>query len=456
MRRPLVAIFIPLLGLLLGGACKGTATPTAGSAQSATAMGHWSAWQDLTPLLEVTKNHVAKPTQQVLEQASALLREGKAKSADRALAGLADSEARHWISVARADLAALHFTVCIRGIAWRLEDTRSQGPLIERAMDYSPKARVQPGDVSIEALLTNLDHALASQVPALTVQARVARARVSGYTSRCPPNPEVQQRAEAILEGDLATLAAEGHLTPDLAFVWGGIQMNRYSSTAARPFFLQAREGGLDDPSVTYMLAVVALDNRELDEAEKLAIEAGEAFGGAKDPQRQAQVAFLRGEIARARKDMPAARKHVQTALNAAPNHLPAILAMTEMTREAEGDLPAQAYLHGSLRRLLLAGDLDEQAARDAAANVEGLVMLCDEPYLAQLTRDALLHQIESEGDPMRRGIRYYFAATLDARLREYESAQGHAVLARQEFEQLEVHAPVDVEGFLEQLRSAG
>jgi hypothetical protein len=41
-------------------------------------------------------------------------------------------------------------------------------------------------------------------------------------------------------------LAAENHLTPDLAYMWAGVQMQTYSGAAARPFLLQALEGGFD------------------------------------------------------------------------------------------------------------------------------------------------------------------------------------------------------------------
>ena len=73
-------------------------------------MGSWPAWQDLDPLLDVAKAHVSADAYAVLQSASELLREGKAASADAALAKLANGSARHWIAGARANVAALYFT----------------------------------------------------------------------------------------------------------------------------------------------------------------------------------------------------------------------------------------------------------------------------------------------------------------------------------------------------------
>src|SRR5690554_6320239 len=66
-------------------------------------MGSWPDWQDLTPLVEVAEAHVDGPALEVMKEAQALLREGKAHSADRVLARAASSSARHWIAVARAN-----------------------------------------------------------------------------------------------------------------------------------------------------------------------------------------------------------------------------------------------------------------------------------------------------------------------------------------------------------------
>jgi len=450
---PLVLV-APLLLAVLPGGCK-TTPPAAGSAGSATAMGHWSEWEDLKPLVEVAESHASKITVKALESASLLLREGKAKSADASLAEHADGQGRHWIAVARADLAALHFTVCIRGVALRLEDERPTS-LTTRRMDFSEDARIEPGDVSIEAMLTNVDAAIESDVVALVTQARIARARVTAFASRCAPNDDVARMAQGVLEGDLATLAAEGHLTPDLAYLWAGVQMNRFSGAAARPFLLQAIDGGFDDPSAIHMLALIALDARELERADELAQQAIAAYAELGDDTQQAQGHFIRGEVARARKDPKAARKQYDAALKLVPTHIGAMLAVAELIRHDANDDAARDYLHQALSRLLLEGTLDATSAKRASSNVEAMVVLADEPHLALLCREALLQEIDAESDPMRRGIRYFYAGTLDARLGEYELAQGHGVLAKEEFATVDVPPPVDVEAFLERLRSAG
>jgi hypothetical protein len=220
------------VGALLGGATGCVDRDLRGGAE--VPMGSWPAWQELTPLIEVAEAHVDQRALAALEEARELLREGKARSADAALSKASSSAGRHWIAVARADLAAMYFTTCIRGVAWRLPD--GPGPH-ERSVDYDPRTKIAPGDLSVEALLTNLDDAIEAGKgsPALATQARIARVRVTSFAASCPPNPEVETRAVAIMKSDLATLAAEKHLTPDLAYVWASLQLQEYSGAAARP-----------------------------------------------------------------------------------------------------------------------------------------------------------------------------------------------------------------------------
>lgn len=449
-RAGLLAISL-LLGLAPT-ACRRSEPPAGAGATDATAMGSWSQWQDLEPLVEVARGHADERTVQVLEEASALLREGKAASADRQLASAADTAGRHWVSVARGDLAALYFTVCIRGVAWRLSDTQRGGPT-DREVDFSEERRIKPEDISVEATLTNLDAAAATEIEALKVQARIARARVAAYTERCPPNEDVANLAQRILEADLATLAAEGHLTPDLAYLWAGVQMTRFSGAAARPFLLQAREGGFDHPAVTYMLAVIALETGDLDRADELAGEAVEIYAQAGDIEQEAQGHFIRGEAARQRDDTKAARGHFETALRRMPTHIPALLAVARMVYgEQEDEDAAVQYVHAALPSLMGEGDLDLVAAQQVAGNIEALVIVAEDPFMAQLCRDALLLEIDDELDATRRGLRYFYAATLDVRLREYEIAVGHGVLAKDEFESTGDPYPVDVQRFLDRL----
>jgi hypothetical protein len=245
-------------------------------------------------------------------------------------------------------------------------------------------------------------------------------------------------------------------LTPDLAYLWAGVQMNRFSGAAARPFLLQAIDGGFDDPSAIYMLALIALDERELDRADELAQRAIAAYTEIGDDVQRAQGHFLRGEVGRARKDLKAARKHYDTALKLVPAHIGALLAVAELIRDDATEDAARDYLHEALPRLLLEGTLDATSAKRASSNVEAMVVLADKPHLALLARDSLLQEIDSEPDPMRRGIRYFYAATLDVRLGEYELAHGHGVLAKEEFATVDLPPPVDVEAFVERLRRPG
>jgi tetratricopeptide (TPR) repeat protein len=323
-------------------------------------------------------------------------------------------------------------------------------------MDFSEETRVEPGDVSVEALLTNLDEALGSEIPALATQARIARARVGAFAQRCAANDDVAKMAQRTVESDLATLAAEGHLTPDLAYLWAGVQMSRFSGAAARPFLLQAREGGFDHPAVVFMLAVIALEERNLEDAERLAKEALATYAELKDDENAAEAWFVRAEVARARNDSKSARKYYENALRSRPMHAPALLALTTLTHAERGEADAVDYLHAKLASLLGKGTLDQEGARDVATNLENLVIMATEPIMAQLSRDALILQIDQEPDPMRRGLRYFYAATLDVRLREYEVAHGHGVLAKEEFTESDFPSPIDVELFLQRLRGGG
>ncbi|HEY8378420.1 MAG TPA: hypothetical protein VIK91_18110, partial [Nannocystis sp.] len=160
-----------ILATVFATGCKGRSSlgPDPGAAQIAG--GTWQQWLTLEPLVELARAHATPATVAALEKASALLREGKARSADEVLAPLADSEGRHWISVARADLAAIYFTVCIRGVAWRLVDLDKKAPP-SRTSDYREDTKLGPGDIAVEAMLTNLDAAVAGAEPVLQTQAR--------------------------------------------------------------------------------------------------------------------------------------------------------------------------------------------------------------------------------------------------------------------------------------------
>ena len=450
-----IASLVLAASLLAVAGCERTKTPEAGAASESAAMGTWTEWADLTPLIEVAQSHADERTTMALLEASQLMRAGQFKSADEHLAAASGSHGRHWIAVARANIAALNFTVCIRGVAWRLENGQRGGPT-DREADYSEKRRIAAGDISVEATLTNLDDATEAGVPALVIQARIARARVAAFASRCPATKEVAALAEKIMEKDLATLAAEASLTPDLAYLWAGVQMTRFSGASARPFLEQAREGGFDHPAVTYMLAVIALEGRDLDRADKMAIEAIATYAELGDKQQQAQGQFIRGEIAAANKNLKSARARYEDALELVPRHIPSMIAVAKLEYLDDDEAAAVEYLEGRLGTLLLdSAPLSEANAREAAANIETLVIMSDEPFVSQIVRDALLSNVDDDGDATRRGIRYFYAATLDVRLREYKMAHGHGVMARDEFSEAEIPAPIDVDAFLDRLVEA-
>lgn len=414
-------------------------------------MGSWQEWLTLTPLVDAARGHADAATIAALERASKLLRDRKARSADDILAPLADSAGRHWITVARADLAALYFTVCIRGVAWRIVDLDPKAPP-SRSSDYSEDTKLGPGDIAVEAMLTNLDAALAANGPFLQTQARIARARVTAYVARCPANKEVADMAQGLLKSDLATLAAENHLTPDLSFLWAGVQMAEYSGAAAKPFLLLAREGGYDEPTIATMLAVIALEQREYASADKHAAEAEAVYKKLGDVTQQAQAVFLRGEVARGKGDAKAAHAFYEAARKLDPAHLPSLLGLARIVLKADGQNAAIRLLQSAFPAILLDGPLVTTKLEGALDNLEAFVTLPQESELIGVCRDALLADIEAEKDLMRRGLRYFFAATLDARLGEYDHARSHAILARDEFESANLPPPIDIDAFLDRL----
>lgn len=418
-------------------------------------MGTWKEWFDLTPLIKIAQTYAPPSTTNVLQDMAKMLQQHKPKTADQKLVELADSEGRHWIAVARGNLAAFYFTVCIRGVAWRLEDGDSN-QVANRRIDFSEDAKIEPGDISVESMLTDLDAATQTKIPALVTQARIARARVTAFVRQCAPNAEVAQLSETTLKTDLATLAAESHLTPDLAYLWAGFQYSEFSGAAAKPFLLQAREAGFDEPALIYMLAAIALEQRDFAKASQYANEALDAYQKLDDNMQMAQVLFIRGEVARANHQLKAARNDYETALKLAPNHPSALLGITMMILEAKGEQTAVSYLYQALPNILFQGLLTEVQAESAAQNIEALIVSVKDPGLASVCRDALLYDIDTEPQALRRGLRYLYVATLDVRLGAYEQARGHGVLARDEFASSEFPELFanEVENFLEHLRS--
>ncbi|MGB1699788.1 MAG: hypothetical protein ACPHRO_07535, partial [Nannocystaceae bacterium] len=222
----------------------------------------WSDWQDLSPVLDTAGPFVSKDVRKTLSAVEKLLARGSARTADKLLRPLAGGNDALWISVIRADLLALNFTRCIRGVAWRLEDREGDGSRA-RVIDNDVATRLGPDDISVEATLSNLEQAIErSTSRAMTLHARIARARVTATVLTCPPNATVAELAQSTAQQDLAALAAENQLPPDLAFVWAQVQLSSYSAAAAKPFFLRALNGGFTEPTVGYMLSVASLELR--------------------------------------------------------------------------------------------------------------------------------------------------------------------------------------------------
>jgi tetratricopeptide (TPR) repeat protein len=419
----------------------------------------WAAWQVLGPLLSDAQHQVDETTFAAMLESAELLVEDKAADARERLQLAAGGGAPHWIAVAEADLAVMHFSRCIRGVAWRIEN----GPLKTREMDFSPETQLGPTDLSVEAMLTRLDDAVGqaekTNSKTLLKHARIARARVAAYTSQCAPNEDVSRQANAVMRGDLATLAAEGHLTPDLAYLWAAIQYEGYSRQAARPFLLQAQSGGYADPSVDLLLAQIALDGGNFIEAKTRAGAALDAYTEIEQVGGQAQSLVMRGDSHLRLEDLPAAKKDYDRAIELDPGNTEARLGRTRITLAEEGSSQALAQMREQILALIggqLAGDDAEERPEGlaaAASRLEGLIIAINEDLeMASLCRAALLHEVDLDEAPLRRGLRYYFAATLDVALGDYAAGQGHAAAAELEFESAGVATPDGVTLLLERL----
>jgi hypothetical protein len=418
-------------------------------------MGSWDEWQTLDPLVRAGIEHVDDPTRAALLDARQLLARGLARSADERLREVGGGSGKHWIAVARADLVATHYAVCTRGVALRLEDLelppappddaargkrpraapRRQPPK-DRRVDMRVDTKLGPSDVSIEALLENLEAALATKDRTLLVQGRIARARLLLAVAQCPANDEVAERASATLRADLAILASEAHLTPDLALAWGGAIYAEYSPSAARPFVQQAVDGGYPDPVTHLMLATISLEERDTAGAERdgqLAAERYLEFGAR--PQ-AAQAFAIRGDAARLDGDIARATRHYAAALDHDPAESRALVGNTRMMLDARGGEAARDDL---ARRLaaLAAHAVDADTVIDAGAALEGFVAaLADDLELSELARDAVVARIDQEEGPLARALRYTIAAMLDARLGDAERARGHAATAEAELDE--------------------
>lgn len=171
-------------------------------------MGSWPAWLDLTPLLQGRAQpragedrHRAEPRPR---SCCATARRGPPTPGSRR----SPTAGRHWISVARADLAAMYFTTCIRGVVWQLKDLKPDTSPTRRS-DFSEDTKIVTRQrLPVEGRAHQPRRRRRRQEPALQTQARIARARVTAYSARCPANDKVQEMSEGILN-DLATLAAE-------------------------------------------------------------------------------------------------------------------------------------------------------------------------------------------------------------------------------------------------------
>ena len=136
------------------------------------------------------------------------------------------------------------------------------------------------------------------------------------------------------------------------------------------------------------------------------------------------------------------------------------MIGLTSVEHKRGGAIAASERLTALIRRLMRGEDeLDEMGALQIVDRLESLVIIAnaDTLELAQITRDALLFEIDLEPDPFRRGLRYFYAAALEVRLGEYDAARGHAATAAVEFEDTWVPIPAkaDPRGFLDRLAEA-
>lgn len=328
-----------------------------------------------------------------------------------------DPLAKAWAQVLRGQLAGLHTQACLNG-QWL------------RFAPYHPKDTTQ---VSMITLLDELSKLSGHTDPVLANQAQIAQVRIMAIAQDCPGSRSVQERARTRLPVVLGTLAdAQGpSLPPDLAYLRATLALEQEQWGDTRRWLAVARNQGLDDPRTTLALAQSWFGQRNWARAQSLATQSAKAMPKTVEPLRAAAWT-LAARAAWAQGHATHAKALLKQARLAQPHHADALALVLRM--HASTPLSCQGPLAKEIGQIW---NLSWSAPPELFWTFDELLSRLDQPDPDPLGCLAafLIWNVDEEPDPALRAIRYYYAATLDARLGDPESALGHALLARSEFE---------------------
>lgn len=328
-----------------------------------------------------------------------------------------DAQGKPWADVLAGQLAGLHTQAC-EGGQW---------------LYFGDPKKPSAPRVSMLSVLDKLDALRDSNDKTLATQAKVASIRVMVIARDCPGARTVQERAQTELPALLEDLFHSQALTPppDLAYYWALQQLEKEEWAKARQWLVFANAQGMKDPRLTLALAQVDYGAKAYDRALQQAVAGAKAIP--KDfRQAIAEAWTLAAKSAWALGNTKLATQHRERALKAEAAHPGAwalgVRMLSAHDESCESTLPVQLARLWKLswaKEPTLFWLLDDMLATLDAEAPEAL------PCLAR----ALVWDIDQEQDPALRGIRYFYAATLDTRLGDFERALGRALLARSEFE---------------------
>lgn len=398
-----------LLSLLLLGACAGRPKKSADP---------WTQWHQMQLPVEIASARVASTQARIFTR---FQKQVQAQNYAKAIGLLQDPgldpQGEAWAKILLAQLAGLHTRAC-EGGQW---------------LYFADPKKASAPRVSMLTLLDKLDPLRDSPDKSLATQAKTAATRVMVIARDCPGAASVQERAKTELPALLAELAdtQAAALPPDLAYLWATIHLEKEQWSKARHWLKVAADQGLHDPRITLAQAQAHYGQGHYEQARAQAIAGAKAIP--KDFARPIADAWaLAAKSSWALGKTKLASKELDKSFEADPAHPGAwalLVAMQSAHDEAcTSSLPA---------RLEPLWKLPWGSPPTLFWLLDDMLVTLDAQGLAPLSclATALIWDIDQEQDAALRGIRYFYAATLDTRLGELESALGRALLARTEFE---------------------
>lgn len=397
----------------------------------------WTQWYQMQLPVELASTRVDKTHARNFARFRDAVQDQAYPQALKALEPSAkDPRAKGWTIVLKGQLAGLHTRACEQG-QWLM---------------LSPPEAKTKARLSMIELLDQLSGLVQSQDRALSSQAQTALARLLVIARDCPGSRIVQRRAETRLPVILASLAdAQGpSLAPDLAYLWATLKLEREEWEKAQHWLNVARDQGLDDPRTTLALAQSHFGQKAYAKSEKLALASAKNIPE-QMPQMRARAQTLAARSAHARGEPARARMLLSRALKTLAYETSALALAAELAVQEPQD--CEEPLAATLAPIW---GLSWEDPPELMWRLDELLRALDDQNADALRclQAAVLWNIDEETRPALRGIRYFYAATIDARFGDAQGALGRALLARAEFESAGLkRRPVPVQALIEALQ---